>query len=109
MGTVDTGIHQFGWTRAQAMAYLKRHAALSDHEITTEAVGARRTHGPVHRRRREKHYVFEATPVVEIVGAIRGECTQRPDRPRLRRPGAQVLTRLVLPSLYRHIEQRILG
>ncbi len=33
---IDTGIHQFGWTRAQAMAYLKRHAALSDHEITTE-------------------------------------------------------------------------
>lgn len=33
---IDTGIHQFGWTRAQAQAYLKRNAALSDHEITTE-------------------------------------------------------------------------
>ena len=33
---IDTGIHQFGWTRAQAQAYLKSNAALSDHEITTE-------------------------------------------------------------------------
>lgn len=33
---IDTGIHQFGWTRAQAMAYLREHAALSEHEITTE-------------------------------------------------------------------------
>ena len=33
---IDTGIHQFGWSRAQAIAYLKRNAALSDHEITTE-------------------------------------------------------------------------
>lgn len=33
---IDTGIHQFGWTRAQAIAYLKSNAALSDHEITTE-------------------------------------------------------------------------
>ena len=33
---IDTGIHEFGWTRAQAQAYLKRNAALSDHEITTE-------------------------------------------------------------------------
>jgi uncharacterized protein (DUF885 family) len=33
---IDTGIHQFGWSRQQAMDYLKRHAALSQHEITTE-------------------------------------------------------------------------
>ncbi len=33
---VDTGIHQFGWSREQAMDYLRRHAALSEHEITTE-------------------------------------------------------------------------
>lgn len=33
---IDTGIHEFGWTRAQAQAYLKDNAALSDHEITTE-------------------------------------------------------------------------
>lgn len=33
---IDTGIHQFGWTREQAIAYLRDHAALSDHEITTE-------------------------------------------------------------------------
>jgi uncharacterized protein (DUF885 family) len=33
---IDTGIHQFGWTRRQAIDYLKAHAALSDHEITTE-------------------------------------------------------------------------
>jgi uncharacterized protein (DUF885 family) len=33
---IDTGIHQFGWTREQAMAYLRDHAALSEHEITTE-------------------------------------------------------------------------
>jgi uncharacterized protein (DUF885 family) len=33
---IDTGIHQFGWTREQAMAYLREHAALADHEITTE-------------------------------------------------------------------------
>ncbi len=33
---VDTGIHQFGWTREQAIAYLRDHAALSEHEITTE-------------------------------------------------------------------------
>ena len=33
---IDTGIHQFGWTRTQAQTYLKSHAALSDHEITTE-------------------------------------------------------------------------
>jgi uncharacterized protein (DUF885 family) len=33
---IDTGLHQFGWTREQAMAYLRDHAALSEHEITTE-------------------------------------------------------------------------
>jgi uncharacterized protein (DUF885 family) len=33
---IDTGIHQFGWTRQQAIDYLKSNAALSDHEITTE-------------------------------------------------------------------------
>jgi uncharacterized protein (DUF885 family) len=33
---IDTGIHQFGWSREQAMAYLREHAALAEHEITTE-------------------------------------------------------------------------
>jgi uncharacterized protein (DUF885 family) len=33
---IDTGIHQFGWTREQAMDYLRDNAALSEHEITTE-------------------------------------------------------------------------
>jgi uncharacterized protein (DUF885 family) len=33
---IDTGIHQFGWTREQAIEYLRSHAALSEHEITTE-------------------------------------------------------------------------
>jgi uncharacterized protein (DUF885 family) len=33
---IDTGIHQFGWTREQAVDYLKTHAALSEHEINTE-------------------------------------------------------------------------
>jgi uncharacterized protein (DUF885 family) len=33
---IDTGIHQFGWTRERAMDYLRTHAALSEHEITTE-------------------------------------------------------------------------
>ena len=33
---IDTGIHQFGWTREQAQDYLRKNAALSDHEITTE-------------------------------------------------------------------------
>ncbi|MEP7345641.1 MAG: DUF885 family protein, partial [Gemmatimonadaceae bacterium] len=33
---IDTGIHQFGWSREQAMDYLRSHAALSEHEITTE-------------------------------------------------------------------------
>jgi uncharacterized protein (DUF885 family) len=33
---IDTGIHQFGWTRQQAIDYLKGNAAMSEHEITTE-------------------------------------------------------------------------
>jgi uncharacterized protein (DUF885 family) len=33
---IDTGIHEFGWSRERAMDYLRAHAALSDHEITTE-------------------------------------------------------------------------
>ena len=33
---IDTGIHQFGWTRERAMDYLREHAALAEHEITTE-------------------------------------------------------------------------
>jgi uncharacterized protein (DUF885 family) len=33
---IDTGIHAFGWSREQAMDYLRSHAALSEHEITTE-------------------------------------------------------------------------
>jgi len=33
---IDTGIHAFGWTREQAMEYLRTRAALSEHEITTE-------------------------------------------------------------------------
>ena len=33
---IDTGIHQFGWTREQALGYLRDRAALAEHEITTE-------------------------------------------------------------------------
>ena len=33
---IDTGIHAFGWSREQAMDYLRSHAALADYEITTE-------------------------------------------------------------------------
>ncbi len=33
---VDTGMHAKGWTRAQAIAYLRENTALSEHEITTE-------------------------------------------------------------------------
>ncbi|MDP8995342.1 MAG: DUF885 family protein [Pseudomonadota bacterium] len=33
---IDTGIHAFGWTRDQALAYLRDNTALSEHEITTE-------------------------------------------------------------------------
>ncbi|MDC7683448.1 DUF885 family protein [Asticcacaulis sp. BYS171W] len=33
---VDTGIHAKGWTRDQAMAFMRDNTALSEHEITTE-------------------------------------------------------------------------
>lgn len=33
---IDTGIHHLGWTRDQALAYLREHTALSEHEVTTE-------------------------------------------------------------------------
>ncbi|HWK50669.1 MAG TPA: DUF885 family protein [Steroidobacter sp.] len=33
---VDTGIHRYGWTRDQALQYMKDNVALSTHEITTE-------------------------------------------------------------------------
>ena len=33
---VDPGIHEQGWTRAQAQAYLHDNTALADHEIETE-------------------------------------------------------------------------
>lgn len=33
---IDTGIHHLGWTRAQALAYLRDNTALSEHEVTTE-------------------------------------------------------------------------
>lgn len=33
---IDTGVHHYGWSREQALAYLRDNAALSDHEITTE-------------------------------------------------------------------------
>ena len=33
---IDTGIHQFGWTRERAVSYLRDRAALADHEINTE-------------------------------------------------------------------------
>ncbi|MCY4162373.1 MAG: DUF885 domain-containing protein [Flavobacteriaceae bacterium] len=33
---VDTGIHAFGWTRSQAVDYMKKNTALSTHEINTE-------------------------------------------------------------------------
>ena len=33
---IDTGIHQFGWTRDQALSYLRDRAPMSEHEITTE-------------------------------------------------------------------------
>ena len=33
---IDTGVHHLGWTRAQALAYLRDNTALSEHEVTTE-------------------------------------------------------------------------
>ncbi len=33
---IDTGIHAKGWTRDQALAYLRDRTALSEHEVTTE-------------------------------------------------------------------------
>lgn len=33
---IDTGIHHKGWSRDQAIAYLRDHTALSEHEVTTE-------------------------------------------------------------------------
>jgi uncharacterized protein (DUF885 family) len=33
---IDTGVHHYGWSRAQAQDYLREHAAMSEHEITTE-------------------------------------------------------------------------
>ena len=33
---IDTGIHAKGWTREQALAYLRDRTALSEHEVTTE-------------------------------------------------------------------------
>ena len=33
---IDTGVHHFGWTREQAIAYLADHTALSRHEVETE-------------------------------------------------------------------------
>jgi uncharacterized protein (DUF885 family) len=33
---IDTGLHQYGWSREQAMAYLAERTALSDREVGTE-------------------------------------------------------------------------
>ena len=33
---VDTGIHAFGWTREEAVTFLKNNSALSIHEVNTE-------------------------------------------------------------------------
>jgi len=33
---IDTGIHHKGWSRDQAIAYLRDHTALSEHEVETE-------------------------------------------------------------------------
>lgn len=33
---LDTGLHAFGWTREQAVAYFRKHTAKSDHDIAVE-------------------------------------------------------------------------
>ncbi|AZR24512.1 DUF885 domain-containing protein [Xanthomonas vasicola] len=33
---IDTGVHHDGWSREQALAYLRDRTALSEHEVTTE-------------------------------------------------------------------------
>ena len=33
---IDTGVHHYGWSRDQAIAYLADHTALSRHEVETE-------------------------------------------------------------------------
>lgn len=33
---IDTGVHHSGWSRDQAIAYLRDHSALSEHEVETE-------------------------------------------------------------------------
>lgn len=33
---IDTGLHEFGWTREQAIDFLARHAALAKHDVVTE-------------------------------------------------------------------------
>lgn len=33
---IDTGVHSKGWSREQAMAYLRDRTALSEHEVSTE-------------------------------------------------------------------------
>ena len=33
---IDTGVHAQGWSREQALAYLRERTALSEHEVTTE-------------------------------------------------------------------------